>query len=214
MEKYWSIWQKMEKYEVAIVLGHELKKDNGRLKLSEQTKERVDLGIDLLNNKIVSKLIMSGGHSDIGQCYGKSLAEIMKKYAISQGVNEDIIMTEDSSLETVGQLLFCKISLIEPLKIKKIVFITHKYNHKRVKEEAEFIFPKATLKYALVQSGFSQKIEEKEKESLQNFWKTFMGIHKGDNNALLNRLFEAHKIYKDHKNLKTKLDNYNQRDTK
>ncbi|MEK6945620.1 MAG: pseudaminic acid synthase [Nanoarchaeota archaeon] len=195
----------MEKYDVAIVLGHELKKENSKLKLSEQTKERVDLGIDLLTNKKVEKLIMSGGHKDFGLGYGKSIAEVMKEYAISQGVNEKNILLEENSLDTIGQLLFCKICIIKPLKIKKIAIITHEYHHDRVKKEAELFLHKNVLGYYLVPSAFSEETEEKERKSLDEFFKTFSRINKEDDRELVSSLFERHKWYKKNRKMEYRI---------
>ncbi len=195
----------MDKYDVAIVLGHELKKENGKLKLSKQTKERVDLGIDLLSSKNVGKLIMSGGHKDFGLCYGKSIAEVMKEYAISQGVEEKNILLEEYSLDTIGQLLFCKVCVIDPLKIKNVGIVTHEYHHARVKKEAEFFFREKNIKYWLVPSELSQDLEKKEKQSLQEFFKTFSGVKGESDDELIGSLFEKHKWYKKNKKMENRI---------
>lgn len=179
---------------IAIILAHELNKKEGKYELSKQTQQRTDLGIELLREKKITKLIMSGGYSDL---YGISLAKAMKRYAIEKGVREDSILEEDFSRETVGQLIFVKQGIIKPREFRNIIIVTHNWHLDRIKKKAEFIFGKNyNLEYGgVLNNGIVQRSEEKEQESLKIFQKTFAGIRKGDDKLILNRLLEKHEQY-------------------
>jgi len=61
-------------------------------------KERLDKGISLLRESVAPIIIMSGGWKETYE--GISLSEVMKRYAIEQGVEEEIILEEDLSKDT------------------------------------------------------------------------------------------------------------------
>jgi len=195
----------MEKYDIAIVLAKDLEREGNRLKLSGETKERVDLGMSLLWNNQAERLLMSGGHGVVGECYGKSIAQVMKEYAMLHGVKEEEIIIEDLSLDTVGQLILCRARIIEPMKIKSAVLVTHEDHYERVKAEAETVLRGIKLGYAIVPSGFSPEVVETEKRSLQVFYKTFEGVDFSKNREGVKALMEKHPKYKEKKDYFSKI---------
>ena len=109
--------------------------------------------------------------------------------------------------ETVGQLIFCKLGIIKPKKWKKILIITNDWHLERTMKEAEFIFGQDyDLDYKSA-PGFQTNTFEQEQASYNLFLQTFQGINKGDDQAILTRLFEKHTIYnKTPQYFKTKLE--------
>lgn len=196
------------KYDVGIVLAQELVENNGLYKLSGQTKSRTDLGIKSYKSGQVKKLIMSGGHENFGKNYKISLAEVMKQYAVEQGVPEKDILKEDLSLETAGQLIFCKTGIIKPKNWESVLIISNEWHLERVRKEAEFIFGED---YSLDYQGSlwfqTKRTPKQEQKSYETFLHTFQGINPGDNQTILNRLFEKHPSYnKNPKDFKTRLE--------
>lgn len=184
-------------YNTAIILAHELNKDKS---LSQQTKSRTEIGIEYYKSGKVKTLIMSGGHEDFGEKYGISLAEVMKQYAIAQGIPEPDIFKEEVSWETVGQLIFCKLGIIDPKQFKKILIISNDYHIKRIKAISGIVFDKPySIDFIGVRTSLTQEekqnVCDKERESEQTFKKTFQGLTPGDNDELLKILLERHLLY-------------------
>lgn len=176
----------------ALILAHELEKRNGRMVLSEITRRRTDLGIELLRKGEVDRLIMSG---DYGEMYGISLAEAMKNYAIEQGIEENQVIKEDLSLETVGELIFTKLGILNPRGWKDLVIITGETHYPRVKEESQYLLRDFNIVYRIVENeGFSN--EHAQKESLEAFKRTFAGVDFQDDGQVLEVLLTKHPYYK------------------
>jgi len=185
-------------YDTAIILANELVKDNGNYNLSDLTRNRVDLGIEYYQSEHVKGLLMSGGHKDNGQKYGISLAQAMKEYAVRRGVFESDIIKEEISLETAGQLIFCKLGIIKPRRLKNILIITHDWHMPRTRRQAKFIFGEDyNLEFRSVSDSGIRNTFEKEQASYETFLKTFKGINSGDDNSILNRLLERHPWYEE-----------------
>jgi vancomycin permeability regulator SanA len=103
----------MKKYDICIVLGHMLG-ENGSL--SQQTKERTDLGINKYKKGICNKVLFSGNYEKL---YGIGIAEAMKEYALETGIQNEDVLIENFSLETVGQILFSKLGVLDARGYKK-----------------------------------------------------------------------------------------------
>lgn len=182
-------------YEVGVVLAHEL---NADMSLSEQTRRRTERGIESLKNGCVKNLIMSGGHGDLGERYGVSLAEAMRNYAMQQGIPKTLIFEEDLSIETVGQLVFCKQGVIDPQGWKRILVISHNYHIQRVKKLADRIFGEGYhIDFEGVESELDDDEEVLRKETGRGevFERMFGDITPGDDFAFLRRLLERHEVY-------------------
>ncbi|MCH5265377.1 MAG: YdcF family protein [Lachnospiraceae bacterium] len=92
--------------DVAIILGASTY--NG--KVSPVYQERINHGITLYHEGYVEKLIVTGG---IGQNNDESDACIAKQYAVSQGIPEADILTEDTSVITQENLENSKVIMEE-----------------------------------------------------------------------------------------------------
>lgn len=108
-------------YDYAIIFG------NGR------NTKRLNKAIELYNNKIIKKIIVSGGIGYLSLNRRKTEAEFMKEYLLNNKIkNEDIIL-EDKSKDT-------KENIINTIKIlnkdkninkKQILLISSNYHIKR-----------------------------------------------------------------------------------
>jgi len=87
--------------DVAIVLGASTY--NGHP--SPVYQERINHAVDLYNKHLVKKIIMTGGY---GKGNPVSDAYNAKLYAVSQGVPEDDVLTEDQSTVTLENLINAK----------------------------------------------------------------------------------------------------------
>jgi uncharacterized SAM-binding protein YcdF (DUF218 family) len=186
------------KYNAIVVLGHELTKEK---KLTETGRERIDLGIDLIKKGFADKLIVSGGHEDFGECYGISVARVLKNYSIKKGVPEQDIIEEDISWETAGELIFIKQGIIDPRKWKNILIITHDWHMNRTEKESRFIFGEDyNLYFKSVKSPNPPlRSREQEEKSYQTFLETFDGIKPGEDKRILERLVTKHRFYSQRK---------------
>ncbi len=179
-------------YDTAIILAHELNRNKS---LSNETRERTNLGIDLFKEGRVKTLLMSGNWQEK---YGISLAKAMKRYAIGQGIIETYILEEEISSETAGQLIFCKQGIIDPRGFKAILIVSHDYHIPRVRTISDLVFSdKYNIGFEEVKADSDLKGEaiEKEKASEALFLKTFASITPGDDNVLLERLLKKHERY-------------------
>ncbi|MAG26899.1 hypothetical protein CMI47_15275 [Candidatus Pacearchaeota archaeon] len=183
-------------YDTAIILAHELNPDKS---LSDQTRERVDLGISLFNKGQVRTLIMSGGHGNRGANYGVTLADKMEEYALKKDVPGDKILKEPISIETVAQLIFCKQAIMAPRNWKSALIISHDYHiNPRVTAISNLIFGQEyIIDFASVPSDLSNDpaVQEKERQSLTAFQETFSGITPGSDSEALEALLSNHKLY-------------------
>ena len=177
----------------ALILCHDIKKTDLGYELSEQTRERTDVGIKLLKKGKVKKLVMSGGCEHLYSVY---ISKVMKEYALEKGIKSNEILEENLSRDTVGQLVFSKLGIINPLGIKSVVIVTNQYHMERVMVEARFIFGKGyDTSFIIAPGNDNRRTSEEERRSLEQFLDSFKGITPGDDDAILNRLLEKHPYY-------------------
>jgi len=101
-----SLQDQKREADVAIILGAATK--NGEI--SPVYQERMNHGIDLYEDGYVKKIIVTGG---TGEGNELSDAYVAKQYAISQGIPEKDILTEDTSTITQENLGNSKVILDE-----------------------------------------------------------------------------------------------------
>jgi len=181
------------KYDCAIVLAHELKEDKT---LSEETEARLKKAIELYSKDKLNKIIVSGDYKDL---FGISLGEAMEKYATQKGVKGEDIIKEEISLESVGQLLFCRAGILELNKWFNVLIISSDYHINRLKTLAKTIFDKKyNIDFLSANSKISPeklaKLKQDEEKSKELFLKTFGNKPLGEE-ELIKILFEKHGQY-------------------
>lgn len=89
-------------------------------KPSPMLEDRLNTGINLYNNNISNKIIMSGDHSRID--YDE--VNVMKSYAINKGALSEDIFMDHAGFSTYDSIYRLK----EIFKAKKVVIVTQKYH--------------------------------------------------------------------------------------
>ncbi|MCA9349414.1 YdcF family protein [Candidatus Saccharibacteria bacterium] len=92
-----------------------------------QTLARAQTGLELFNKGYSSTLIFSGAVTDGDS---DSNAEVMKQYALDQGVPESAIITEDQATNTLENAERI-VKLIGNLSSKRVILVTSPYHQKR-----------------------------------------------------------------------------------
>lgn len=92
--------------------------------LNPDATESVGFAIELLQNSPDTYLIMSGDVSYKADFKASiSEAQAMKDYAITQGTNPTTVFVETESKDSLGNLLFTRMNLLEPLGISDVVIV-------------------------------------------------------------------------------------------
>lgn len=130
----WNYGKKDEKSpsDVAIVLGAAVWDGE----VSPVYRERINHAITLYEDGFVDYIILTGG---FGEGSYKSDSQVAKEYALSQGVPEERILTEEKSTITEENLEFSKEIMVEnnletaiivsdPLHMKRAMLMAEDYN--------------------------------------------------------------------------------------
>lgn len=102
--------------EYAIVLGASVHGDA----LSELLKARMETAITLYNQKLVKTILMSGDGTD--SYYNETAA--MKKYALKNGIPEEVLITDEKGYSTYATILRAK----EVFNAKSAYIITQNFH--------------------------------------------------------------------------------------
>lgn len=111
-----SDYTRLENIDCIIVLGAGIWGD----KPSPMLEDRLLEGINLYNNNVSNKIIMSGDHGR--EEYDE--VNIMKNYAIEKGVPSENIFMDHAGFSTYESIYRAK----EIFKAKKVVIVTQKYH--------------------------------------------------------------------------------------
>ncbi|MFN8672097.1 MAG: YdcF family protein [Candidatus Sericytochromatia bacterium] len=127
--------KELKHYDVIVVLGCPA---TSNCEVSSLMKERVDKGLELLKQKLSSK-IMFTGNAVANNCIE---AEVMAKYANSKGISFKNIIIENKAKNTYQNAYF-SIKKIKELKFKNLGIVTSDFH----KERADYIFSKYNITY-------------------------------------------------------------------
>ncbi len=180
----------MEKTKSAVVvLGNRLKGPY----LHEELKGRMDTGIELFEAIDADLLLLSGGRAN--REVEKSEAQIMEEYAVREGIDPELIVLEERSLDTIGNAYFVrKIVDKEDLDNISTIHVVSSCYHM---ERAEYIFNQVFGdEYDF---EFDECYEEKgksEDKKLKMNKEFFKGITSGDLDSIKRRLYSEHDLYK------------------
>lgn len=100
-----------------IVLGAGVRSDGSP---SPMLKDRLITGIELYENGVSDRLLMSGDHTKKG--YDE--VNVMKKYAIDEGISSEHIFMDHAGISTYDSMYRAK----EIFQANKVVIITQKYH--------------------------------------------------------------------------------------
>ncbi|MGN7382643.1 YdcF family protein [Paenibacillus sp. SAFN-117] len=133
----WKIYsvqhsQNSEPADVAIVLGAALW--NGVP--SPGLRERLEGAVDLYEQGIVDKFILSGGLGTHGSTVTE--AEGMKRYLLERGIPESDLFKEDEARNTLQNLSFSQ-NIMKANQWTTAIIVTHHYHGARALDMARFL---------------------------------------------------------------------------
>ena len=112
--------------DIIVILGKRLNDDST---MTEELKERLDLGISLLNENI-GKIAICGGIPN--KEAGVSEASRMYEYLLLKGIKEGLIIKEERSLTTLGNAIYLKKILKRlDIKVDNLYLVSTKYHFER-----------------------------------------------------------------------------------
>lgn len=111
------------KSDCIIILGCQVRGTT----LSQFLKKRLDKGIELYNGGFADYILVSGGQGP-----GEEIteAEAMKRYLLSQGIDENKIIIEDKSGNTMENLRYSK-DVMNKKQLNTAIVVSNKYHLKR-----------------------------------------------------------------------------------
>ena len=108
--------KKLNDIDCILVLGAGVYQNKPRPML----EDRILMGIDLYNNKVAPKIIMSGDHGQ--EDYDE--VNVMKNYAVDAGIDSSDIFMHHAGLSTYDSIYRLK----EIFEVDKVVIVTQKYH--------------------------------------------------------------------------------------
>jgi len=122
---------------IVMVLSHSIENGN----LSDIGKDRAEKATELYKNNLASKILMTGGFGKHFNTTKIPAAEWMKRHAVKLKVPKKDILKEDSSRNTIENLLYSK-DIIKKHKWKSIIIVTSDFHILRTKYIFKKIFGK------------------------------------------------------------------------
>ena len=138
--KYPKVCKHKTKKDCVIVCGYPANDDGT---ISEILKSRVDEGISLYKEGYVKTMIMSGTNAH--NSYVE--AEVMKEYAMTQGVKEEDILLETKAKSTYHNMLYSK-DIVEENHFTTCYVITNSWHLRK----ADYYSRKFNFNYEMIQS--------------------------------------------------------------
>ena len=129
-------WDK-KSYDCAVVCGYFANEDGTP---SEMMKSRVDKAVALWKQKKVGYLILSGGA--VSNKYVE--AEVMRQYAIEQGVPDEYILKEKQAVSTYHNLQYAA-KIMSDLGFKDCIVVTNGWHLRKADHYAR----RAGVKYVM-----------------------------------------------------------------
>ena len=86
---------------IAVVLGNRINDDGSFTSIMVR---RLELALELYNNKMVDKIICSGGYANPKVNFSE--AEKMKEYLVNKNIPEELVIEENKSLSTYENAVY------------------------------------------------------------------------------------------------------------
>jgi uncharacterized SAM-binding protein YcdF (DUF218 family) len=153
--------------------------------------QRLDTAIDLFQEGVAPHLIVTGGWSFLSRQPERTEAEQMKEYAISKGVPESAILTEDDSHDTIGQAVFVKQQLLIPRSWNSLTLVTSESHLSRSERLFDHVLGEGYIIHG-VSAPENRGIKERVWEAVGSLMLDYVitGTEKGDDRAIEQRLTE------------------------
>lgn len=178
----------MAHYDAILILGGGVK-DNGEL--PPWVKSRLDHALKIHNAEYI--ITLSAGTvykrpplDESGFPIFESVAAA--QYLINHGVNPDVILTETSSYDTIGNAYFSRVIHVEPREFRRLLIITSEFHMARTRAIFQWMYSldDQNRKYHLTFNAVEdvgipaddlQARLDKEANSLKQFLKNTSTIH-------------------------------------
>jgi hypothetical protein len=151
----------------------------------------MDAGIALLEEGLAPYLVVSGNRSFMQEPDGHVEAQGMRTYALNRNVPEDKILTEEESLDTIGNAYFTKRNLAVPRDWNTLTVVTSESHAPRAEEIFRHVYgPRYTI-VAETAPEEGRGIKEKVYEVVGSLMmdEVLRGTDPGDDAAIRDRLF-------------------------
>ena len=182
--------------ESLIVHGGRL---NPQEELSEASTQSMDTAIAARQSGVAPNLVATGGHFFmVHDAPSISEAEAMKRYAVEHGVPIDAILTEDESLDTIGNALFTKTGIVVPNGWEHLTVVTSVSRLPRSLRIFKHVYGsdfEINGIPAPENTTFAIRIYEKLGSAMLD--EVFKGTKPGDDEAIKERLFDLVPGYAD-----------------
>lgn len=139
-------------YDAGIVLGCPCKEDGT---LSAMQKSRMDAAIHLYHTNRLNVLLLSGGSVHNAYCE----AEVMRRYALSQGVRSEHILLEKQAQNTFDNLRLCK-KICQKHCFQQIVVVTSRFHLRRSAFFVRKFFPTFVMEAPRERGALSLWVQE------------------------------------------------------
>ena len=198
------------KHDAIVVLSNTL---TPQRELSSESIVRMDRGIELFQNNLAGLLVMNGGPGCFTEKTAEGIrvprgthpvhAEVMRDYALNQGIPESYIEIQDFSSDTVGEAHFLNGMVLHhqgrDRGLHNLLIVTSRYHIKRCEPVYRLALGSTfTLTFddaVRVPHEQDPHVLANEKSSLELFHRQFEGIKPGDFSAFEKMLYERHEIY-------------------
>ncbi|ACC72183.1 YdcF family protein [Paraburkholderia phymatum] len=180
------------RYDAVIVLANLMDAEGN---LNDETRARVDLGIEAIETGRAPTLVMCGWayREDSDIC----IADAMRRYAVEQrNVDASRVIAETTSRDTVGDAVFTRSNLAATFGGSRILVATSRYHAARTLEIFTFVYgPSFHIDVDGAGGPATAAQLTSEARSLDAFRATFAGVEPGDTDAIFERLRERHPFY-------------------
>ena len=123
----------MHEFDAIVVLGHSTDIDN------PVTRGRIDQGLELLEQKLAPRIIMSGCCSmKLDRRPRLTEAKVMRTYALARRADANAMLLEEESADTLGNAYYTKLRHLEPCGWLNVALVTTDIHSER----AAWIFRK------------------------------------------------------------------------
>jgi len=182
------------KDDVLLVLGCGINSDGT---LTEDALESARMASDIWSQGVTAQVIASGSVSYKANFMPPvSEAQAVKDHAVSLGVPSDRILTEAESKDTLGNAVFARLNLLDPLGLRKVRILPGP-NHSQ--ERLEYLFRKvfgSDIEYSFVRRERDRPQEQaREQQSLIILKGLLDGIEDGDVRSVYRIMRQKHPGY-------------------
>lgn len=178
-------------FDAVIVLANEMDKDGV---LNKESSLRASLAAKMVKDYKIPHVITCGwayrADSDV------KIADAFKSYIVKLGVSAGQILTEENSRDTVGDAVFTRLNLVEPLGLRKFYVVTSNYHVARTRKVFNFVYgSNFSLDVIGADVEFDDGFLSKETESEIAFDRTFCNVNIGDMAQIMETLRRNHPFY-------------------